>query len=46
LTDFTRITSQYITFGNEASLQYTYGDICLVVEIPVSGKRLKRKRGE
>ena len=45
LTNFTRITSQYVTFGNDASLLYTYGDVCLVVEIPVSGKRLKRKRG-
>ena len=45
LTNFTRITSQYVTYGNEASTEYAYGDICLVIDIPVTGKRLKRKRG-
>ena len=38
------ITSQYVTYGNEASTEYAYGDICLVVDIPVTGKRLRRKR--
>ncbi|EDR00347.1 uncharacterized protein LACBIDRAFT_314549 [Laccaria bicolor S238N-H82] len=47
LTSFTHIMSQYITcgYGDEVSLRYASGDICLVVEIPVTGKRLKRKRG-
>ena len=47
LTSFSRVKTSYIAYGNEASLGYTYGNLCLVVEKAgpdVDEKKKSRKR--
>lgn len=33
LTDFTRAKAAYVAYGNEANLRYTYGNVCLIVNV-------------
>jgi hypothetical protein len=40
-----RIQESYIAYGNEASLGYLYGDVCLLVDVGDSARR-KRKFGK
>ncbi|KAK0434258.1 uncharacterized protein EV420DRAFT_420033 [Desarmillaria tabescens] len=39
LTTFNRMDSNYIRYGNEASMGYLYGDICLIVKVGKPGNR-------
>ncbi|CAA7263501.1 unnamed protein product [Cyclocybe aegerita] len=39
LTKANEFKSAYIHYGNEASLDYAYGEVCLVVELPPAGQR-------
>jgi hypothetical protein len=41
LTTLTSVESEYIAYGNEASLDYLYGNVCLIVEVGKPGKREK-----
>ncbi|KAJ7596076.1 hypothetical protein C8J56DRAFT_1012248 [Mycena floridula] len=38
-TEFNRVSTTYIAYGNEASSEFTYGDLCLIVEIPSFDRR-------
>ncbi|KAK0184838.1 hypothetical protein F5146DRAFT_1144963 [Armillaria mellea] len=33
LTTFNRMDSNYVRYGNEASMGYLYGDVCLIVKV-------------
>jgi len=33
LTEFTRAKAAYVAYGNEANLGYTYGNVCLIVNV-------------
>ncbi|XP_055334183.1 uncharacterized protein LOC129585501 isoform X2 [Paramacrobiotus metropolitanus] len=39
VTTYTNVKTEYIAFGNEASLGYLYGTVCLVAKIGPAGKR-------
>lgn len=39
LTKLTRHASPYVAYGNEATLDYAYGDVCLVVRLGTPGNR-------
>lgn len=40
-TTFNSLKSPYVAYGNEASLGFSYGNVCLVAEVLPSGKRVK-----
>jgi hypothetical protein len=40
VTEFNRQEGAYLHYGNEASLEWAYGDVCLVVRIGKAGERL------
>ncbi|XP_055334161.1 uncharacterized protein LOC129585485 [Paramacrobiotus metropolitanus] len=40
-TTYNKVKTEYIAFGNEASLGYLYGTVCLVAKIGPPGKRIK-----
>ena len=40
LTEFNRQADAFVHYGNEASLKWAYGDVCLVVRIGKAGERL------
>jgi hypothetical protein len=39
MTKLNRAGSTYVAYGNEASVETTYGDICLIVRVGVPGQR-------
>ncbi|KAK0219383.1 hypothetical protein EDD85DRAFT_1028980 [Armillaria nabsnona] len=39
LTTFNRMDSNYVRYGNEASMGYLYGDVCLIVKVGKPGNR-------
>ena len=39
VTQFARTETPYVAYGNEGSLGYLYGDICLVVSVGAVGRR-------
>ena len=43
-TRFSRVKSAFIAQGNEASLGFTYGHLCLLVPVSASGKRVKNRK--
>jgi len=46
-TTFSSLKSPYVRYGNEAMLGYTYGNVCLVAEVPALGKQVKHaKQGQ
>ncbi|OBZ71331.1 hypothetical protein A0H81_08864 [Grifola frondosa] len=40
-TNFNRVESTYIAYGNEPCVEYAYGDICLVVQVEGFGSRVR-----
>lgn len=44
LTKFSRVKNAFATYGNQASVGYTYGDLCLMVEVCRVGRRVKAKK--
>ena len=40
ITTFNRTESSYMAYGNEPSVGYLYGDVCLIVEVRQSGSRM------
>ncbi|XP_055334326.1 uncharacterized protein LOC129585604 [Paramacrobiotus metropolitanus] len=40
-TSYNEVKTQYVALGNEASLEYLYGTVCLVAEIGLVGKRTR-----
>lgn len=35
-----RVEAPYVSYGNEATLDYVYGEICLVLEVEASEDRM------
>lgn len=44
LTKYSRVKNAFATYGNQASVGYTYGDLCLMVEVCRVGRRVKAKK--
>ncbi|KAK0505173.1 hypothetical protein EDD18DRAFT_1456554 [Armillaria luteobubalina] len=40
ITTFNRTESTYMAYGNEASVGYLYGDVCLIVKVGQPGSRM------
>ncbi|KAJ7748941.1 hypothetical protein B0H16DRAFT_1847966 [Mycena metata] len=38
ITETNRVRSQYLAYGNEASIEHVYGNAALFVEVPAAGK--------
>ena len=41
-TTLSSLKSPYVAYGNEATIGYSYGNVCLVAEVLALGKRVKR----
>ncbi|KAK0451209.1 uncharacterized protein EV420DRAFT_1561489 [Desarmillaria tabescens] len=40
ITTFNRTEASYMAYGNEASVGYLYGDVCLIVKVGLPGNRM------
>jgi hypothetical protein len=43
-TTFSQLKTSYVHYGNEATIGYIYGNVCLVAEVPAFGKRVKHTK--
>jgi hypothetical protein len=44
MTALTRATTPFVVYGNEATLAYMYGDVCLIVDVGKVGNRSESKK--
>jgi hypothetical protein len=44
MTALTRATTPFVAYGNEATLAYIYGDVCLIVDVGEVGNRSEKTK--
>ncbi|KAF8167057.1 hypothetical protein K438DRAFT_2064776 [Mycena galopus ATCC 62051] len=46
ITNFNRVGSSYIAYGNDASIQHVYGNAALFVQVPAFGEGVRARKAE